>query len=219
MLRRGCDGSTRGRERDPRPRTPPWRTLALLALCTGALAGARAGAVWREEAGEDGNRVYSREVEGSRLREYKVDLTVDAPVEQVWAVLTDWDGPPVMPRVLERRVLERSPSEVILYQKDDCSPIKPRDYAVRVRTGGDGTTYTLTSELANDHAPEPQDGVVRVTAQRRTWTLRPDGERTRLEIVIYYDPGGRIPDRLYSLGMPENLLNIRDAIQAAVASR
>jgi hypothetical protein len=189
--------------------------MVLLALVTATAAAAQ----WQEEAGEDGNRVYSREVEGSRLREYKVVLTIDAPVDQVWALLTDWDGPPYMPRVIERRVLQESVSEAIIYQKDDCSPIKPRDYAVRVRASTNGSTYVLVSELANEYAPEPADGVVRVTSHTRDWTLRADGDHTEMEIVIYYDPGGKIPDKLYTMGMPENLLTIRDAIQTAVASR
>jgi len=205
-------------------RTHRWLGLVLagvLLLFAASTAGAkrRSTEEWTHEDGAVGNAVFSRRVEDQRVREYKLEMTLDAPVADVWALFTDWDAEPYSTRVIEQRVLSGGGSDVILYQKDDCSPIKPRDYAVRVRTSTDGTTYTLTTELANEHAPAAEEGVVRVVNHWRTWTLTADGAGSALTMMLFYDPGGKIPDKLYNRAMPSNLLLIKGQIETALAAR
>ncbi len=197
-------------------------TVAMIAiLAVPAVAGAkrRSTEEWTHEKGAVGNAVFSRRVEGARIREYKVEMTLDAPVEDVWAMLTDWDSDAYMPRVLEQRVLSGGGSDVVLYQKDDCSPLEPRDYALRVHASRDGATYSVRAELANDQAPAPAEGVVRIADHYREWTLTADGDGSVLTMILFYDPAGKVPDKLYNAGVPRELLGIKPSIEAALAAR
>lgn len=179
-----------------------------------ALAGGAAADDWRHEKGDDGNRVSSRAVEGSSVREYRVEMQLDVSPDALWAVLTDWGGVLAQhPQVIEQSVVWRGENEVVVYEVDDCSPIKPRDFAYRIRVGRDGDARTLHNELANDLAPEPREGIVRVPLYRTSWTVRPSGEGAEAIYTVQYDAGGRVPSRVYGLGMPSYLHAMRDWFQ------
>ena len=75
-----------------------------------------------------------------------------------------------------------------------------------------GEAYVLITDLANEHAPAPEDGVVRISAFRSSWTLTADGDGTAIDYVVFYDAGGRVPPKLYNWGMPSNLVAIRDRL-------
>jgi hypothetical protein len=169
-------------------------------------------AEWHLEKEAEGSTVYSREVTDSAVREYRVDMQLPAPVEDVWAALVDPSFFGDHPRVITRDFLSQQGGISVVYQRDDCSPIKPRDYAMTMVESRRGDAYVLTTDLANEHAPEPEDGVVRISAFRSQWTLTADGEGTAIEYVLFYDAGGRVPAKLYNWGMPSNLVAIRDRL-------
>jgi len=197
-------------------------TIAMIAiLAVPAVAGAkrRSTEEWTHEKGAVGNAVFSRRVEGARIREYKIEMTLEASVEEVYALLTDWGSDPYMPRVLEQRVLSGGGNDVVIYERDDCSPLAERDYAVRIRTSQDGETYKVRSELANDLAPDAPEGVVRVPDHYREWELTPDGDGSSLTMYMFYDPGGKVPDKLYNTGAPGEMIKIKPSIEAALAAR
>ncbi len=186
---------------------PSVAIVLTLVLAAATPAGAEE---WRHEKGEQGNRVSSRAVEGTAVREYRVEMTLDVTPDAMWAVLTDWGGVLAEhPQVIEQRVVSRGADEVVVYEVDDCSPIKPRDFAYRIRIGRDGDTRTLTNELANEHAPAPREGIVRVPAYRTSWAVSPAGEGTEAVYTVLYDAGGRVPARVYGLGMPSYLYAMR----------
>ncbi len=189
--------------------------IAVAALATSAAAGE-----WRHEKGEEGNRVSSRATEGTSVREYRVEMQLDVAPDAMWAVLTDWGGVLAEhPQVIEQRVLWRGDDEVVVYEVDDCSPIKPRDFAYRIRIGRDGDARTLRNELAEDLAPEPRDGIVRVPVYRTSWTVRPSGEGTEAVYTVLYDAGGRVPSKVYGLGMPSYLYAMRAWFQEQASAR
>ena len=189
--------------------------IAVAALATSAAAGE-----WRHEKGEEGNRVSSRATEGTSVREYRVEMQLDVAPDAMWAVLTDWGGVLAEhPQVIEQRVLWRGDDEVVVYEVYDCSPIKPRDFAYRIRIGRDGDARTLRNELAEDLAPEPRDGIVRVPVYRTSWTVRPSGEGTEAVYTVLYDAGGRVPSKVYGLGMPSYLYAMRAWFQEQASAR
>ncbi len=197
------------------------RTTITAALILSLAATGAAGAdEWRHEKGEEGNLISSRAVEGTAVREYRVEMRLDVSPDAMWAVLTDWGGVLAQhPQVIEQSVVERGADEVVVYEVDDCSPIKPRDFAYRIRVGRDGDARTLHNELANEHAPEPRDGIVRVPLYRTSWTVRPAGEGTEAVYTVLYDAGGRVPTRVYGFGMPSYLYAMRGWFQEQAGSR
>ena len=201
-------------------RPPCQRPLVALLVALTALAVVPAAAAqWEEERDRErkGFTVWSRPVEGSTYREYMVELHVDAPAEAVWEVLTDFEQE-VMPRLEERRVLVENSGEVVVYQRDDCDPYPPRDYALRFQVARATEPYELTAELAPDAAPEVFGETVRVTRHHHKWTVRADGDGAVAVLIVHHDPQG-IPEKLYHKGFLGSMKSLRKALQRAAEDR
>jgi uncharacterized protein YndB with AHSA1/START domain len=167
-------------------------TLGLLALSIVTLA----EPAW-EPVKETGTvRVFAREVAGARVREVKAEIVIAAPPPRVLAVLEDVEHyVEFMPYMTEARVLRRFEGGHIEYQHIDPPFVDERDYAMemRITTQPDGTILRRWTE-ANDEAPPPAAGRVRVPVNRGAWTLAPlAGGRTALTYQVFSDPGGSLP--------------------------
>jgi hypothetical protein len=63
--------------------------------------------------------------------------------------------------------------------------------------------YQQFFDLANERAPPIPDGVERMEALRGYWSLEPVApDRTRIEYVLYTDPGGWVPSFTVNLATP-----------------
>ncbi len=201
-------------------RPPCPRFLGALIVAIGVLAVVPvAAAQWEEERDRErkGFTIWSRPVEGSSYREYMVELHVDASAEAVWEVLTDFEHE-VMPRLEERRVLVQSAAGVVVYQRDDCDPYPPRDYALRFQVERAAEPYELTAELAPDAAPAVLGETVRVTSHHHKWTVRADGDGSVAVLIVHHDPEG-IPVKLYHKGFLGSMKSLRKALQKAAENR
>ncbi len=187
-----------------------------LALTATAIAPARpAAAEWEEERERErkGFTIWSRPVSGSTYREYMVELHVEAPADRVWAVLTDWEDE-TMPRVEERRVLSEGADGVVVYQRDDCDPYPPRDYALRLQVSRAVEPYELRAELAPEAAPPVDEETVRVTRHSHRWTVRADGDASVAVLIVHHDPVG-LPGKLYHKGFLGSMKSLRKALERA----
>jgi len=169
---------------------------------------------WTLDKDKDGVTVWSRTVAGSDYREYKVQLKIDATPDQVWAVLSDFGGA-LPPRVAAQKVVSRSGNSLVVYQREDCSPLKDREYVMRVSLQPD--SRALSAEVATDLAPST-DGLIRVTTHRHTWTVKADGSGSVATMVMHHDPVD-VMDSLYHRGVLGNMTDLRAHIQRQAQSR
>ncbi len=170
---------------------------------------------WTQERERErkGFTVWSRPVSGSNYPEYMVELRVDAPAEAVWAVLNDYEHE-VMPRVEERRVVAREGDAVVIYQRDDCDPYLPREYALRFQVASATEPYELRADLASDSAPPASEETVRVERHSHRWTVRADGDRSVAVLIVHHDPID-IPFTLYHKGFLGSMKSLRKALERA----
>jgi hypothetical protein len=190
--------------------------LLVLALAVPGLGMAGNGTNgWTAERERErkGFTIWSRQVSGSDYPEYMVELRVDASAEAVWAVLNDYEHE-VMPRVEERRVLDREGGGVVIYQRDDCDPYAPREYALRFRVASATEPYELRAELAADSAPAPSEDAVRVLQHHHRWTVRADGDHSVAVLIVHHDPVD-IPLALYHKGFLGSMKSMRKALERA----
>ena len=174
---------------------------------------------WTQERERErkGFTIWSRPVSGSDYPEYMVELQVDAPAEAVWAVLNDYEHE-VMPRVEERRVIDRTGGGVLIYQRDDCDPYLPREYALRFQVASDTEPYELRAELATDASPPVSEDTVQVLQHRHRWTVRADGDRSVAVLIVHHDPID-IPFALYHKGFLGSMKSLRKALERAARGR
>ncbi len=191
--------------------------IALLLSLVAAVALAvplAAAADWRLDKEKDGVEVYSRAVSGSDYREYKVVMIIDASVDQVYAALSSF-GAPFPPRVAAQKVVSRSGNDLVVYQREDCSPLKDREYTMRVTLSP--STHSLEANVATELAPST-DGLVRVTVHRHTWSVSAGGSGAVATMVMHHDPVD-VSSTLYHPGVLGNMIDLRAHIERAAKSK
>lgn len=173
---------------------------------------------WKQVAQKDGVIVLTRTHPGSDVAEVRAQGIIDAPPERVLAALTDFEAyTETMPYTAESRVMKREGDAVWLYQVIDAPLSSRRDLCMKISVvrakGRVGTRWTL----ANDVAPAPREGIVRVPASEGGWELAPirGGKATRAIYRIHTDPGGSVPrwviNQANKTAVPDAFLAVRKA--------
>lgn len=151
---------------------------------------------WRLVSERRGLRVERREVPGSAMPEVRVSTHSPLPPPQVVAAV--WaERPPPGPRgKSQRRILEESASERLIYERVDHPLVSAREYTARLRRSGDGVSqpFRLTFGLDYPAGPPPTPGMIRLPALRGAWTVTaaPAGG-SDVVYTVFSEPGGSLP--------------------------
>lgn len=153
---------------------------------------------WRHEGTSDGIAIYTRQIPGNPLRDFKGIVQIDAPMAQVAATLAD------VPTMHEWFFLLREAHFVRgAYTLDSHMymsikgiwPMSDRDVVARVLVRRDPATQALHIDARNEDGVMPkQPGHVRIPSMASSWTLRPVAAgKTEVQLEGNGDPGGWIP--------------------------
>lgn len=176
------------------------RLSLALTLLVSAPAFAK-GAKWEKKAEKKGVTVYTRDREGTDVKEVKAVGTIDAPPQQVFRVLGDYERyKEIMPYTDESKVVatEQGGKVTHFYSLINAPFVSKRDYTLRivdVSDWKDGAGYLKSQWTSSTKGPAPKDGVVRVKHNDGSWTLEPidGGKKTRATYLLFTDPGGALP--------------------------
>lgn len=175
------------------------RALTMLVV----LADPAASSPWELAAQTDGITVYARQRPGSAIREVKAQAVFDAPPEQAWKIIRDYERyPQTMPYIQTSKVTatEGEGKVTYVYTVIAAPLVARRDYTVKIVDESewkDGKGfYKSTWTLADDQGPSPQKDIVRLKVNDGYWKLDPvlDGKKTFATYYIYTDPGGSVPN-------------------------
>lgn len=141
-----------------------------------------------------GIRVEAREVKDSSFSELRLSTTSNKSVEALCdAAFGDGSIPPGDPYLRERKVLSTTRDERVTYDRVSPPLISERDYAVRVRRVHDGSACVVRFELANEAAPPPVRGRVRLSRLAGTWRfVRAASGVTQVTYTAHSEPGGDV---------------------------
>lgn len=209
---------------------PPGPPLHLKVVLTAAvLLALQAGPAW-VPAGRDtvcDARWYTRAVPDQPVNELKATGVLDAPLDDVFEVLLDFDGyRHTMPSTSASRVLVRdAPDGAVVYLRYDLGVIAARDSVVHMRWGLDGATKWLRWRAARDRdalAPVT-DGVVRLPLNEGSWVLEPRGPKTFVTYQLLSAPGGALPaflvNAINGAGVPQTLEALERAAKRRATAR
>lgn len=159
--------------------------------------------------------VALRETEGSNVKEGCALGVIEAPLEQVFAVLDD----PArfgefMPHVQVSEVEPGDDGDVLNHQVLDLPfPIRNRHYTIRLETNH-SEEHPDRLEIAWTYVP----GSGNVEENEGTWTLlRLSANRTLAVYRVYTDPGGLIPKWALNRVTRRTLPEVIEAIRRRVA--
>ena len=153
---------------------------------------------WSLSKESDGVRAYTRKVDNSNFKEYKVEMELEATLTSIVAVLMSvQDLPQWVDRTAEASVLkDMGPTESITRVVSlSPFPLKNRETISYGKLRQDATSkiVTLTSEGRPDFLPADAR-YERVKYLRSQWILTPK-TNGKIEVIMigHADPGGIIP--------------------------
>ncbi|RMF23970.1 MAG: hypothetical protein D6765_12340, partial [Bacteroidetes bacterium] len=153
---------------------------------------------WERTRQEDGILVYLRKLPGHPLKQVKITLTLDVPLETALQTLDEVAAyPQWVYRCRSARVLERRPDGTLLFHTETELPwpLHNRDVILLNRVFTDSSSHTLISHSeALPHFLPEQKGVVRVPYLVSRWEFRRLGPKAvHITYFLDSDPGGLIP--------------------------
>ncbi|WP_165797569.1 START domain-containing protein [Solimonas fluminis] len=177
---------------------------------------------WRLDKEQDGIQVYTRAVEGQKIREIRGVVGIKARLSAVVAVLNDVPATPELSDAIgEAQVLQRqSAARYQIYQLLKMPwPLDNRDIVSQREIRQDAQTLAVTiADAATPDAIPPKSGIVRIQKSRQQWTLTPQADGSVLaEMRAMTDPAGPIPSSVInsmSVGAPfKSLQKLRVLVQ------
>lgn len=175
---------------------------------------------WQKHHEEDGVIIYVRDVEGSKYREFKASVNINATPAHAVALLQDNDACPRWVDPCESSTLleEVSKTERYFHQVTDLPfPAKSRDAVFHgsVTYNADGS-IAINLRSAFDRIPEKK--FVRIIETFGQYLIEPvDGGGIRLTWQHFVDPAGALPAWIVNsmmTNLPLNSLrNFRDLVK------
>jgi hypothetical protein len=160
-------------------------------------------------------QVFTREIPGSELKEFRGVTHIKAPVSAFVALLKDPEqATSWMHNVKKFDVMEtRSDLENIVYTVNDTPwPVTNRDVYIRSVFSQDPSTFAVTVTLTGlaDYKPK-NDNFIRMPALTGAWTFTPQQNGiVEVSYQVHANPGGSLPNWLVNaivVDTPYNTLN------------
>jgi hypothetical protein len=173
------------------------RRLALVALIFAAVPSSVDG---EDPDAAKGPLVTTASVPGTPIKLVRATAEVDAIPEVVLAIIDDVEHyEATMPYVVESRVLDRTPTSLLNYQRlhFPVALVDDRDYVIRITASAatlpsGGVVHQRSWRLADSNRVPEVTGVVRVPLNEGRWTVRAADRGSRVTYCVFTDPGGGI---------------------------
>lgn len=155
-----------------------------------------------EEEEKDINlKVFTREVEGSNLREFKGEMLVKTQMSTIAALLLDGQSAPKWMHQCEKfEVIEQiDPLTAVVYFINGAPwPVSDRDAVVKSVMSQDSESLILKVDISvvADLIPEDDD-YVRIPQMKGFWLFEPkEAGQILVTYQVHANPGGSLPDWL-----------------------
>ena len=177
---------------------------------------------WELKKDVDGVKVYTKSIEGSKIKAFKGTVTLDVKLDTVIAVLKDIDAfPQWIPDLKEARQLELKDMEQIHYLHTDAPwPVSDRDGIYQytyIRNKMAEAPHVLVKIISlPDYLPK-KDNIVRITDVDGYWKLTPTTNGVEVVYRIHANPGGGLPKWLVNSKIVDtpfkSLTNLKERVK------
>jgi len=175
------------------------------------------GGDWILAKDKNNIKIYTREREGSNIKEFRAITSTTANMEQLEShMLEVADFPAWQANVTTAKILKQiSPTEMYIYYTSDLPwPVSDRDiiaHCVRTETEVGIVTYTLFGKP--DYIPRNED-FIRIPKSLGSWRFIPEDDGVIKIIYQFYgDPSGSLPAWIINMyivdGPYQTLINLR----------
>jgi hypothetical protein len=175
---------------------------------------------WELAKEAEGIKVYTREVDGWEIDEFKVISVLNVKRYLIYNAIIDVVSYPTWyPDIMESQVCKKvSDTEFYCYSKLDIPwPSDDRDGEchIKVTHNSELKTTLIEMNVCTKYKPE-QDGYIRMTKGKGFWKLTSKGEGTVVHYQYLSDPGGSIPSWIINMFIVDNPFNTMKALKSKV---
>ena len=158
---------------------------------------------WELSKDKDGIKVYTRQHEGSRIKEFKAVTTVTAKMKSLESLIDivsaypDWQANITSAKILKQ---VNQNEQYIYYTSDVPWPVADRDIVVQsLKTVSEKGMVVYKIISSPDYIEEKED-FLRIRDAKGIWQFVPkDGGKIEVTYQFYGDPAGSLPTRLINM--------------------
>jgi len=175
---------------------------------------------WELQKEDEGIKVYTREVEGSKIQEYKAIAIVDGKLSSVIAVMKDINNyPEFLKNLIESRLLDANDTFQLHYLINKTPwPVTNRDgvFSSVFSQQYDTKLVKMTVKLEKEYVLE-NDNCVRMEEAKGFWLFYPlDTDKVEITYQMLIDPGGSIPSWVLNMFIVDTPIKDLKAIRERV---
>jgi ribosome-associated toxin RatA of RatAB toxin-antitoxin module len=151
---------------------------------------------WELKKEEDGITVYTREVAGTDIKEFKASTKLSSPIEKIYRVLLDVDNYPawIEDVVNARKIFQAGDSLGMYYQLNLPWPMKDRDLAMVTHIKNNEDSSILLQIVGTSKLVAENDDFIRIKEAKGQWLISPlTGDETEVTYRFLADPEGFLP--------------------------
>ncbi len=151
---------------------------------------------WELKKDKNGIKIFTRSIEGSKIKEYKGEMLIRADIETItehlvdYELMTDWNKTIVNYKVIG----QRDGGDLIYMENKAPWPVGNRDNVAIVHTEIDsaGSVYMTIKGLDEDLVPV-KNNLVRMTQIQGFWEIKVFEDQCIVRQQMHADPSGNIP--------------------------
>lgn len=152
---------------------------------------------WKLKKETENVKVYTADIKNSTLKEYKIIALSNAPINNVYSLLTDYNNYTKMfNEISDFKLLSKNDTVCITYSLFEMPwPIKKRELITKITTYRTEDIIIVSSKAINNHIAIKRDKCIRIFDFYEKFILKKINEnQTECTITGYIDMGGTIPD-------------------------
>jgi hypothetical protein len=177
---------------------------------------------WKLAKDEDGVKVYTRSVEGSKYKAYRGVITIKATPERIEQLQEDTTNScKWLYRCQQLKVLKYQGQDSWTYMRIEMPwPVAARDVVLHIKTEQAGTGGFIRYLKGEPTYTPPADGYVRVSSFEGKWQVLPKAAGTvEVTYEAQSEPGGSIPSWLANSFVVDAPFNTLQGLRKAAESR
>ncbi len=177
---------------------------------------------WKLKTDDEGIKVYTKSLPGSKIKAIKIECTVQATMSQLVYVIMDINTSKEWVYNTKSCVMLKQVSPLDLYYYSEVNvpwPVSNRDFVAHLTVAQNPSTKAVTVVAENlPNLVPKKNNVVRIQQSDSKWVATPVGTNlVKIEYTLFADPGGIVPAWLLNLfitrGPFESFKKLREQVK------
>lgn len=151
---------------------------------------------WSLKKDKNDIKIYTKSVESSKIKAYKVEMTVESSLDKVKDIIIDGDQLHVWNyKAIDSKLLEKSSEDTYLIWMalNLPWPLRNRDFVAWLKLNRISEDILRIDIVAASDQYEVQEGYLRMMNFEGYWLLEQQGNMLKITHQMYGDPGGNLP--------------------------